>query len=44
LNPVRPWENGHVESFNDKLRDELLNLETLDTFLEAKVLVSSMCT
>ncbi len=25
--PGSPWENGYVESFNDKLRDELLNRE-----------------
>lgn len=34
-----PWENGYVESFNGKLRDELLNTEIFDTLLEAKVLV-----
>ena len=34
-----PWENGYVESFNGKLRDELLNLESFDTLLEAKVLI-----
>ncbi len=25
--PGSPWENGYVESFNNKLRDELLNRE-----------------
>ena len=25
--PGSPWENGYVESFNEKLRDELLNRE-----------------
>ena len=34
-----PWENGFIESFNGKLRDELLNLEIFDTLLEAKVLI-----
>ena len=34
-----PWENGYVESFNGKLRDELLNPELFDTLLEARVLV-----
>jgi putative transposase len=34
-----PWENGYVESFNGKLRDELLNGEIFDTLLEAKVLI-----
>lgn len=34
-----PWENGYVESFNGKLRDELLNREIFFTLLEAKVLI-----
>jgi putative transposase len=34
-----PWENGYIESFNGKLRDELLDREVFDTLLEAKVLV-----
>ncbi len=34
-----PWENGYIESFNGKLRDEVLNREVFDTLLEAKVLV-----
>ena len=37
--PGSPWENGHVESFHGKLRDELLNGEIFYTLLEAKVLV-----
>jgi transposase InsO family protein len=37
--PGSPWENGYVESFNGKLRDELLNPEVFDTLLEARVLV-----
>jgi putative transposase len=37
--PGSPWENGYVESFNGKLRDELLNGEDFDTLLEAKVLI-----
>jgi hypothetical protein len=32
-------ENEQVESFNGKLRDELLKRESFDTVLEAKVLV-----
>jgi IS30 family transposase len=40
IEPGSPWENGYVESFNGKLRDELLNGELFDTLLEAKVLVS----
>jgi len=34
-----PWENGYIESFNGKFRDELLNREIFDTLFEAKVLV-----
>ena len=37
--PGRPWENGYVESFNGKMRDEVLNPEIFDTLLEARVLV-----
>jgi transposase InsO family protein len=32
-----PWENGYIESFNGKLRDELLNREVFTTLTEAKV-------
>ena len=39
IEPGSPWENGYIESFNGKLRDELLNRELFDTLLEAKVLV-----
>ena len=39
IEPGSPWENGYVESFNGKLRDELLNGELFDTLLEARVLV-----
>ena len=39
IEPGSPWENGYVESFIGKLRDELLNREVLDTLVEAKVLV-----
>ena len=31
IEPGSPWENGYVESFNGKLRDELLNVEIFDT-------------
>jgi len=34
-----PWENGYNESFNGKLRDELLNGEIFFTLKEAQVLV-----
>lgn len=39
IEPGSPWENGYVESFNGKLRDELLNREIFYTLREAKVLV-----
>jgi len=39
IEPGSPWENGYNESFNGKLRDELLSAEIFDTLLEAKVLV-----
>ena len=38
IEPGSPWENGYGESFNGKVRDELLNLELFDTVFEAKVL------
>ena len=39
IEPGSPWENGYIESFNGKLRDELLNAELFDTLREAQVLV-----
>ena len=39
IEPDSPWENGYAESFNGKLRDELLDREIFDTLLEAKVLI-----
>lgn len=39
IEPGSPWENGYVESFNGKLRDELLNGEIFYTLTEAKVLI-----
>jgi transposase InsO family protein len=38
IEPGSPWENGYIESFNGKLRDELLNGEIFDTVTEAKVI------
>ena len=37
IEPGSPWENGYIESFNGKMRDELLNREIFDTLLEARV-------
>ena len=39
IEPGSPWENGYNDSFNGKLRDELLNGEIFYTLQEAKVLV-----
>jgi putative transposase len=41
IEPGSPWENGYIESFNGKMRDELLNGELLDTLDEAEVLVEA---
>jgi putative transposase len=39
IEPGSPWENGYIESFNGKLRDELLNREIFYTLQEAKILI-----
>jgi putative transposase len=39
IEPGSPWENGYVESFHGRMRDELLNGEIFYTLLEAKVLI-----
>ena len=41
IEPGSPWENGYVESFNGKLRDELLNREIFYTLREALVLIEA---
>jgi putative transposase len=38
IDPGAPWENGYAESFNSKVRDELLNVEEFANLLEARVL------
>ncbi len=38
--PGSPWENGYIESFNGKLRDELLHRELFTSLAEAKMLAS----
>jgi putative transposase len=40
IEPGSPWENGYVESFNGKLRDELLNGEIFYTLKEAQILIA----
>jgi transposase InsO family protein len=39
IEPSSPWENGYIESFNSKLRDELLAREIFTTMEEARVLI-----
>jgi transposase InsO family protein len=37
IEPRSPWENGYIESFNGKFRDELLNGEIFDAIIEVRV-------
>ena len=39
IEPGSPWENGYCESFNSKLRDELLDGEILYSLAEAKIVI-----
>ena len=39
IEPGSPWENGYIESFNGKMRDELLNGEIFYTLKEAEILI-----
>ena len=39
IEPGSPWENGYIESFNGKIRDELLNREIFTTLIGAQVLI-----
>ena len=39
IEPASPWENGYNESFNGRLRDELLNGEMFYTLAEAKAII-----
>jgi transposase InsO family protein len=41
IEPGSPWENGYIESFNDKLRDECLNREIFRNGREAQVIVEA---
>lgn len=40
--PDSPWENGYIESFNDKLRDDALNCELFHSVKEAKSIVEKL--
>ena len=39
--PGSPWENGYIESFNARLRDELLNGEIFYSLKEAQIIIES---
>lgn len=39
IQPGSPWENGHIESFHDKLRGECLNRELFASLLEAQIIL-----
>lgn len=39
IDPGSPWQNAWIESFNSRLRDELLNLWQFDSLLEARVII-----
>ena len=41
IEPGSPWENGYIESFSGKLRDELLNGEIFYTLHEAQVVIET---
>jgi len=41
IKPASPWENGYIESFNDKLRDECLNREIFRNGKEAQTIVEA---
>ena len=41
IEPGSPWENPYVESFNGRVRDELLNIEEFGSLLEAQVVVEA---
>ena len=39
IDPGSPWQNAWIESFNGRMRDELLNLWQFDSLLEAQVII-----
>ncbi len=39
IEPGSPWENGYIESFNGKLRDELINREIFMNLVAAQILI-----
>ena len=43
IEPASPWQNGFVESFDGRFRDECLNREQLWTLTEARVFIEDFC-
>ena len=41
IDPGSPWQNAWIESFNGRLRDELLNSWQFDSLLEARVIIEA---
>jgi transposase InsO family protein len=41
IRPGSPWENGHIESYHDKLRDECLNRELFGSLREARIILEA---
>ena len=41
IEPGSPWQNGHVESFHNRLRDECLNQEWFLSLAEARVVIEN---
>lgn len=41
IRPGGPWENGHIASYHDKLRDECLNRELFGSLAEAHVILET---
>lgn len=38
--PGQPWRNGYIESFNDRLRDECLNINSFWSLTHARVVIT----
>lgn len=41
ITPGSPWENGYIESFNARMRDELLNGELFYSLKEARIIIEN---
>ena len=41
IDPGSPWQNGHIESFHSRFRDECLNREMLLILREARVVIAA---